>query len=233
MTPDWLVNSEARAPVWLCSVFATVFRARDFGFIEHASGACSIGMRDNFRVGEERWFHTLYPGLPSTTCRLLHDDFGARMTAPAQVHWPLGGLREALSYRGPVPPFPQAYKEFLSLLNGARLFAGHLRLFGVSTCRDSAEGNWQPHELISANIFNRPRNVEDSLLIVGQYPWDGSVLGMREDGAIEWCDRLTGVRRRRWSLFGELLLEEVERLTARFDERGQLIDSNRPTIPNY
>jgi SMI1-KNR4 cell-wall len=158
-------------------------------------------------VGPEAWFHVIFPGLAETEIAELEQSTGRK--------------------------FPSDYVEFLKQMNGVSLFSGALAMYGRRTSfARSGEAAWQPFSLVTPNTRERPPALPASVVIVGGYKADGSLLGIDVlTNYVGRFDRDSGKRLNRWANLSAMLTQEIERLAPMFDDRGRRADLKVPTNP--
>jgi hypothetical protein len=128
---------------------------------------------------------------------------------------------------------PKYLREFLGRANGAMLFCYNLSLLGVRTsyARQGDEA-WQPHDMASATEESSPVLEDNSMIVLGAYRWDGSLLvgsaARREVHRVD-CDH--GRALNRWPDFENMIVDEVMRLSELFDHAGRQIEPATPTTP--
>ena len=226
-----LILLRNRAPSWFQHLADVALPAASFGFQSYPSGAITLGLVKNHHPGEERWFHTFYPGLNLKRFNNLQVDFGLRVSNPDVMS---KGLGPTCGIYDPLPDaLPSDYLEFLSLSNGARLFSSHLYFFGVRTeLGGNATINRQPYELSHANVFDRPKWSDPSLVFIGGYGWDRSLLVMTSASErVTRREAVSGAQLKQWGSFSNMLVSECDRLIKRFDNEGSLVDRSIATTP--
>lgn len=128
---------------------------------------------------------------------------------------------------------PDELKAFLKVSNGINLFADSLSIDGLrhSYVRVGDEA-WQPYSMVTPNTIERPPDADESLVFLGGYCWDGSLLCMTPHSPVVYrCQFGTAKVLNKWSSFDEMLTSEVNRLSTLFDEKGRKIDADAPTAP--
>jgi hypothetical protein len=228
--PEWISTLDVSGPEWARQLIRETCNAATFGADVYRNGVVAYGNRADREPGSEAWMHVLYPGLPTDVVSTLEKDFGLRYGNPDVMRV---GLRKAIGYKGPVPPIPEHVRGFLRCFNGVRLFGRHLSLYGVRTAYGGNDAqDRQPLELVDRNIFHRPHELAADKLVVGGYPWDGSILCASVSTiCIERMDPSGSQRLNAWSDLATFLDEECRRLAAFFNDRGKLLDPMVPTVP--
>jgi hypothetical protein len=130
-------------------------------------------------------------------------------------------------------PLPYELKEFYSYTNGLDLFSCSLAIYGLrrSFARSGDEAR-QPFSIVTPNTIERPLTLPGSVVIFGSYEWDGSTLGMSPECPTVYRFAPNSVEvLSEWPTFEEMLLREVDRLSALFDAKGRKLDEDAPTTP--
>jgi hypothetical protein len=129
---------------------------------------------------------------------------------------------------------PKDYKEFLKKkTNGLHIFIDTLALDGLrSSYERTGDAAWQPYNLSTINIHERPRDSKDSYFYIGGYSWDGSLLYIdSDDNKVYRCTRYSSKPLNEWQNFEDMLVKEVKRIASLFDEKGNQKDPDKPTTP--
>lgn len=130
-------------------------------------------------------------------------------------------------------PLPPPLKALFQRTNGLGLFSDSLAIFGYrhSYVRVGDEA-WQPFDIITPNLYERPVGADPSEVFFGSYRCDGSLLSIsNENLTVVRCDRQSAKPLNRWSSLGVMIVSEVDRLEALFDQQGRQRDPERPTTP--
>jgi hypothetical protein len=154
------------------------------------------------------YLHSIYPGLDESQIDEL----------------------EALCQR----PLPSAYRAFLRITNGAKLFSDDLSLDGLRTSyQRSVDASRLPYALETANTWERPKGSPQDAVFFGGYSFDGSRLAMRggDDRVFYTPRREYQPILRTWPSFPAMLESEVQRLAALFDERGRFTVESAKALP--
>lgn len=133
-------------------------------------------------------------------------------------------------------PLPSFLKRFYILANGLNIFSGALSVQGLRySYKRTGEDIWQPISLQTPNVMERPKDADDDFVFFGFYDWDGSQLyATTRNSAVYMCARYQSKRvLMEWPSFEEMLVSEVRRLNTLFDDSGQKVDENVPTIPQW
>lgn len=157
--------------------------------------------------GPQAYFHTVFPPLSSEGMEKIEQTIGTSL--------------------------PEQYKEFLTHTNGLHLFGGEFSLDGLrrNYVRIGDEAV-QPFDLHLTNTFERPKDAANDWVFIGGYRLDGSNLYIDKlTGKVYRSERRKATNRlNEWPDFWTMLVSEMERLAALFDERGRRIDPLKPKI---
>lgn len=180
-------------------------RWRQLGEIMLADGTRLIGRVPH--VAPEAWLHQLFGPL-----------------APEKVH----DLQESLHFR-----FPKELADFYTLCNGLNMFSCTLCIYGRRTSyARRGEAIWQPFDIVAANTIERPRDSSDTMIFVGSYNWDGSLVYIDcATGRAARCARDAVCPLSQWPSFEKMLTTEVVRIARLFDEHGRQKDDEAATTP--
>lgn len=128
---------------------------------------------------------------------------------------------------------PVSYKLFLRVTNGLDVF----NCFSLDGMRKSYSRNindvWQPFDIITPNTIERPKKAKRNIFYIGGYSSeDGARLYLNsDDNSVHLCERWKTKSLYKWNSFDEMLLSEISRLTALFDERGKIINPAEDILP--
>lgn len=130
-------------------------------------------------------------------------------------------------------PLPHPLAALLRKTNGLDLFSSSLSFYGLRhSYSRSGDYSWQPFDIIMPNVHERPADLDSSLVLFGGYDWDGSLLATsNEYPEVFRCDRHNGKPLNEWPSLSTMILSEVDRLDALFDEKGRARDPDWPTTP--
>ena len=137
-----------------------------------------------------------------------------------------------LEYTLKIPIIPD-FKVFLKESNGLDLFVTTFIIYGMrrNNARD-LENSWQPFNILTPNIPERPKNAKKTYLFIGAYKWDHSYLYIDSDSMkVHFCSRFDATSLKEWENFEVMLDEEVSRIISLFDKDGVRIDSKHSTLP--
>lgn len=169
-----------------------------------ANGARLIGYIPD--SGSEAYLHIIYAPLPEEKIEQIEKDIQMKL--------------------------PEVYKEFLRCSNGINIFFRAFALYGLrkdfTRAGDEAR---QPFDIRTPNTFERPKDADRNILIIGGYSKDGSkILLDVNDGKIFRCERYHAKKiLNEWSDIWTMLDEEFNRLSKLFNEKGILIDKDSST----
>lgn len=186
-------------------VMNVVRKAECLGTRELTTGVRLVGHVPH--VAPEAYLHLVFPPLDSAQIEKIEEALGRSL--------------------------PQSLAVLLTKANGLDLFSSSLSINGLrhnySRTGDEA---WQPFDIITPNVHERPPEMDSSFVIFGSYDSDGSLLTISEDSLeIFRCDRLTSKLLNRWVSLGTMLVNEVDRLDGLFDKNGRQLDVDKPTTP--
>lgn len=173
----------------LQAVLNTISKAETLGKRYLPNGTTLIGSL--MRHTPDMWLHAIFPPLAERRLALLAERFSC-------------GL-------------PDAYREFLSLNNGMKLYGGALTLYGV---RDNYKNDRevllsQPNSITSPNQKLRPKDAEKSFLFIGESRRSGMRYYIDTDtNKCYRCSKESAVPLEEWGSFMRMLLAETKRLDA-------------------
>ena len=158
-------------------------------------------------IAPNAWLHSIYPGLNLSEIKVLEKMLGR--------------------------PIPCSYKSFLEGCNGLKLFNTTFCLDGLRTNYGrSLDDVWQPFDIRTPNISERPKNANDNLFFIGGYDWDGSLLYIDTNTQIvHLCHRDDATSLYKWADFNSMIEAELCRLVTLFDNNGREIDPRVSTLP--
>jgi hypothetical protein len=153
------------------------------------------------------WLHTIYPGLTDENISELEEKIGVSI--------------------------PDSYKDFLRLSNGLNVFNTTLSLFGLRKNYDRSHDQvWQPFDILTPNLRERPENARSNVFIIGSYDWDGSYLFIdRKTNKVHLCDRDDAASLYEWPNLEVMLRSEIDRLITLFDKNGKELYADTSTLP--
>jgi hypothetical protein len=118
---------------------------------------------------------------------------------------------------------PPEFSSFLQRCNGLGLFSGSLSIYGLrSSYERTGDAVWQPFDISTPNVDERPRGSKTSFLFVGGYSDDGSQLYI--DGAdlkVYRCKQRTTKPINQWPNFAAMMQGEVQRFSTLFGQDGK------------
>jgi hypothetical protein len=109
---------------------------------------------------------------------------------------------------------PEPYRRFLRTANGLDLFLSTVSLFGLrgAVARDMTEFDW-PFSLVTPNVHERPRNLEEGALVIGSYSYDDSPIVLHHAHSSVVCTTPDGDQlRATWPDLDTFLKQEISRL---------------------
>jgi SMI1 / KNR4 family (SUKH-1) len=142
----------------------------------------------------ETWLHIVYPPLTDTQ---------------------ISDLEQSLDRT-----LPGDYERFLRRANGIDMFTSALAIYGLRTDYSRSPEVFQPFSVVEPNQFERPQGMPETLLVIGSYCEDGSLVASDGDGKIWRTDRDDFRPLNTWPDLFTMLLTEVERLEPLFAQPG-------------
>jgi hypothetical protein len=129
--------------------------------------------------------------------------------------------------------FRESFREFLELTNGLNVFSDSLAIFGRRTSYDRTTGEREPYNIVSINLYDRPKGLRADVLLIGSYSSGNGFLLYIDPRSrrIYQCRRSEGKPIKEWENFGQMLLGEVNRLDRLFDDRGVLRYRDAEIVP--
>jgi len=130
---------------------------------------------------------------------------------------------------------PQSWQHTLSIQNGAILYSGAMKIYGVhasgSLLNRSDVFERLPFSIVGENR-SWPMQDRERYVIIGSYDYDGSRVVMdRQDESILAVPRRAETVLNRWSDADSWIVEEMARLAKLFDPAGKLQASAEDTLP--
>lgn len=128
---------------------------------------------------------------------------------------------------------PDSYKSFLlSFSNGLSILGDTLSLFGYrSNYSRNNEDVWQPYDIITLNLYEKPHNATLNEFLIGKYEWDASSLYINKEDEICYCKSDDILPLKKWNSLSDMLYEELTRLYELVSENGLFIDTDCKTTP--
>jgi len=129
---------------------------------------------------------------------------------------------------------PDSYKDFLmNCSNGLTLFTSTFNLDGYrKVLGRGIEASRQPYSILIPNLDERPENSKPNYFFIGSYEWDGSKLYIdTKTNKVHYCEMNDSTSLYQWNSFEDMLLAETKRIIKLFDEKGVIINENKPTTP--
>ncbi|MGZ3759793.1 MAG: SMI1/KNR4 family protein [Mucilaginibacter sp.] len=130
-------------------------------------------------------------------------------------------------------PIPDCYRSFLEKSNGLKIFNTTFCLDGLRRSFSRGfEDVWQPFDIRTPNMSERPKNAIDCFFFIGGYDWDGSLLYIDiQTQKVHLCHRDNAASLYEWNDFEAMLESEILRIINLFDSQGKEIDSRISTLP--
>jgi hypothetical protein len=118
---------------------------------------------------------------------------------------------------------PAVFSDFLQRCNGLGLFSGSLSIYGLrSSYERTGDAVWQPFDISTPNVDERPRGSKPSFLFVGGYSEDGSKLYIDNvDLKVYRCKQRSAKPINQWPSFEAMLEGEVQRFSTLFGPDGR------------
>ena len=129
---------------------------------------------------------------------------------------------------------PAALRELYLVADGLRLFSDELAVYGFRPQMGRSGDNvWQPYSLVEPNTLERPEDASADELFVGGYSFDGSLVKLNiKTGAVAATRPRSAKEFAHWPNLAFFLESEYSRLKGHFNERLELIDQVRSTLPD-
>lgn len=131
--------------------------------------------------------------------------------------------------RGLPQPLSQLYLRF----NGFGLFSDEICVYGLRKNQTrTIEDAWQPFAIQTPNTVERPAKSPDDMVFFGGYGDDLTLLGMSPTGP-----EVFATKPNRWKILATwpslevCLVDEAERLSKLFDEKGKFIGERGRVSP--
>ena len=93
------------------------------------------------------------------------------------------------------------------------------------------EDVWQPYDIISFNLYEKPQNATQKEFIIGCYELDASLLYISKEDEICYCKSEDILPLKKWNSLSDMLYEELTRLYELVNEKGLFIDTDLKTTP--
>ncbi|WP_316831981.1 SMI1/KNR4 family protein [Pedobacter aquatilis] len=158
-------------------------------------------------IAPQAWLHSIFPGLDIKHIQNLEQELKVSI--------------------------PSSYIAFLLQNNGLKLFNTTLCLDGIrSNNRRDLNSLWQPFDIRTKNLFERPTNSKKHFFFIGGYDWDGSMVYIDSlSESVHLCSNDDATSLLSWSNFENMLSSEIDRLIALFDDKGLELDITASTLP--
>ncbi|MBS1687048.1 MAG: SMI1/KNR4 family protein [Bacteroidetes bacterium] len=174
----------------------SLFLLRNFsvmGFMKLGNGTELIGKATH--IAPMAWLHSIYPGLNEKEISEVEDKLNIR--------------------------FDDQFRSFLAITNGLNVFNTTLNIYGLRRNYNRDTDNvWQPFDIFSKNIYERPRLARDRNIFIGSYSADGSLLAIDEFGKAYRCSKDASIVFNTWRDFVTMIDSKIPRLIALFDNNG-------------
>lgn len=159
-------------------------------------------------IAPQAWLHVIHPGLSLKNIELLEKNLDVA--------------------------FPESLKYFYKCCNGIEFFITTISIYGFrENFRRDLSNAWQPFDIQTVNLEERPTCLSKEYLIIGGYDWDGSYIVINLlSGVINRIDQYDCRVLNEWEGFNNMIYQEFMRLTNIFDENGKQIDESFPTTPD-
>jgi hypothetical protein len=189
----------------MAAIQSVLERARPLGVQMLPDGTALIGRAPH--IATEAWLHILFAPLHQAEVEELNKRVGR--------------------------PVPRPLVELFLQTNGLSLFSDALAIFGLRRdLRRTAYAVWQPFDIRTPNVQERPSGALEKVVFFASYKSDGSLIYMdSDDDQIHRCSRDSAKPLNTWKSLDEMLSSEVERLTLLFDSEGRKKDPRRSTAP--
>jgi len=130
-------------------------------------------------------------------------------------------------------PIPKSYKSFLEKSNGLKIFNTTFCLYGLRrNYNRSIDNVWQPFDIRTPNITERPKNAANNFFFIGGYNWDGSLLYIdNHTDKVHLCHRDDANSIYEWNSFDNMLESEILRIITLFDGQGKKVNPHITTLP--
>jgi len=91
---------------------------------------------------------------------------------------------------------------------------------------------YQPYDLATPNIDERPRDAEDNLIFFGGYDWDGSLFYTKtNEKKVYWCSSDSSKPLKIWESIEDFIFHEANRIAALFDSHGIILNADKSPLP--
>jgi len=169
------------------------------------NGTCLIGQAPH--VAPNAWLHSIYPGLNLNEIKELESILDKTI--------------------------PDCYRSFLENSNGLKLFNTTFCLDGLrKSYGRGLDDVWQPFDIRTPNMSERPKNAADCFFFIGGYDWDGSLLYIdSHTQKVHLCRTDDATSLYEWDSFEIMLESEIRRIIKLFDSEGKEINPKISTLP--
>ncbi len=190
----------------ITSIFQKLSKYKHLG-IEHTNnGATLIGKLP--KLASEAWLHQSFKGLNEGELKELEVDLTTNI--------------------------PEDFRSFLRATNGLNLFSTTISIFGRRKSNSRDAYNFEPFDIKTPNLFERPKDAKKNCLFIGSYNWDGSLIFIEfgETDTVYRCERYSSTNKlNSWINLASMLDSEIDRLSSLFDDQGYVVNDDLPTTP--
>lgn len=187
------------------SIEAKLFEFKHLGFEEDTHKTKLIGHLP--KIAPYAWLHQIFSPLGHSDIKKMEEELSINL--------------------------PPTLKPFFSFANGLNIFSNSLSIYGMRRPIKRSELAFEPFEIKTPNLFERPRDAKSEYFFIGGYNWDGSLLFINtEDGKVYRCLRNSAKKLNQWDDLFSMLSSEIDRLKTHFDQNGYEINEEVPTTPS-
>lgn len=186
-------------------ILNAIEKAKSFGYSKLADGTQLYGKIPH--AGTNAWLHAVFAPLDISGLDLLEKHIGM--------------------------PLPPTMKDLFLEANGLDLFSSSLSIDGLrKNYKRTIDEVWQPYDIRTPNVEERPPDSTLEMVFIGGYNWDGSLLYINnKTERIFRCSASSAQPLNEWKNIWTMMIAEINRLRKHFDNNGNEINSNTPTIP--
>lgn len=184
-------------------IASKLFEFKNLGFSEDTHKTKLIGHLP--RVAPHAWLHQIFAPLERSDIKKIEEELSVKL--------------------------PSSLVSFFLFANGLNVFSNSLSIYGMRKPISRSEIAFEPFEIKTSNLIERPRDAESHHLFIGGYNWDRSQLFMdTKDGKVYRCLRNSSGKLNHWNSLFSMLSSEIDRLSSHFDENGYENDADVATI---
>jgi hypothetical protein len=190
------------APEYFNIILPIIYKAKSFGYLKMKNGAQLFGRVPH--VAPEAWLHATHSPLSETEIAKIECAIGLSL--------------------------PSSLSKFYRVTNGLKVFSCELSIFGLrKTMGRSDEDVRQPFCIITPNTLEKREFDPENCINIGADA-DGFQYWMDcQNQTIMEYDRGSNVLCRAWPSLGDMLVSEIKRISADFNEIG--VSAKREPIP--